>query len=72
MDELLRLMHDTMNCIHNIKTSAELLKKESGLTPEEKEYLLNGISDRANRLNVVLDAYYLKKREDEKKEIKIQ
>lgn len=66
MDELLKLMHDTMNCIHNIKGAAELLKDESRLTQGEKEYLLKGISDRADRLNAVLDAYYLKKREEEK------
>ncbi len=66
MDELLKLMHDTMNCTATIKSATEMLRTNADLKPEEVEYLLKGISDRASRLNAVLDAYYLKKREEEK------
>jgi nitrogen-specific signal transduction histidine kinase len=64
MDELLQLMHDTMNPVAGIKGAAELLKS-GNVSPEDTKKLLDAISDRADRLNAVLDAYYIRRREEE-------
>jgi nitrogen-specific signal transduction histidine kinase len=65
MDELLQLMHDTMNPVAGIKGAAELLKN-GDVNPEDTKKLLDAITDRADRLNAVLDAYYIKRRDEER------
>lgn len=54
----LQLMHDTMSPVNTIKGSIALLKK-GDLTPADRNKLLDAIEDRANKLNEVLDAYYV-------------
>jgi nitrogen-specific signal transduction histidine kinase len=65
MDELLKLMHDTMSPVAAIKGAAELLKRDE-LSTEDTEKLLNTISDKADLLNAILDAYYISQREKQR------
>ena len=61
-NSLLQLMHDTMSPVNTIKGAVELLKKD-GLSVEEKNRLLDAISERADKINEVLDAYYVSQKE---------
>jgi K+-sensing histidine kinase KdpD len=67
MNELLQLMHDTMSPVNTIKGAVDLLKKSllpnGEFSKEDTLKLLNGIEDRANKLNEVLDAYYIKQKD---------
>lgn len=60
---LLQLMHDTMSPVNTIKGATDLLKKSllpnGQFSKEDTLKLLNGISERADKLNEVLDAYYV-------------
>lgn len=57
-NSLLQLMHDTMSPVNTIKGSVELLKGDA-LSPEDRAKLLDAIKERADKLNEVLDAYYV-------------
>lgn len=57
-NSLLQLMHDTMSPVNTIKGAVEILKK-GNLSPEEKDKLLDAIKERADKLNEVLDAFYV-------------
>lgn len=59
MNDLLQLMHDTMNKTANIKGSVNLLKKD-GIGHADAKKLLDIIENQANELNAVLDKYYKK------------
>ena len=59
MNELLQLMHDTMNKTATIKSSVTLLKSGS-LSKEDESKILDIIEIRAKELDAVLDAYYNK------------
>ena len=59
MNELLQLMHDTMNKTSAIKGSVSLLKSGK-LTKEDALKLLEIIEIKAIELDGVLDAYYIK------------
>lgn len=54
---LLQLMHDTMSPVNTIKGAVDLLKGDT-LSAEERNRLLDGIKERADKLNEALDAYY--------------
>jgi hypothetical protein len=60
MNEILQLMHDTMGRVASIKGAVKLLKEDK-LSPEDKIKMLDAIEIKANELNGVLDAYYIKK-----------
>lgn len=64
---LLQLMHDTMSPVNTIKGATDLLKKSllpnGQFSKEDTLKLLNGISERADKLNEVLDAYYVSQKE---------
>ena len=60
-NDLLQLMHDTMSPVATIKGSVTLLKTGT-CTPEETIKMLDAITDRADKLNEVLDSYYIKQR----------
>lgn len=62
MDELLLLMHDTMSPVATIKSAVTLIKTGT-LSPEETTKMLDAISERADRLNQILDDYFTKQRE---------
>lgn len=64
-NSLLQLMHDTMSPVNTIKGSVDLLK-QGGLSAEETNKLLDAIKERADKLNEVLDAYYVSQKELEK------
>jgi nitrogen-specific signal transduction histidine kinase len=61
MDELLKLMHDTMSPVAAIKGAAELLKTNE-MSPEDTAKLLDIITVKSDHLNAILDAYYLAQR----------
>lgn len=61
MNELLQLMHDTMNKVSRIKGSTKLLKS-GNLSKEDECKLLDIIDISADELNKVLDAYYISKK----------
>lgn len=67
MDDLLKLMHDTMTPVAAIKGAIELLQSGK-MKPDETARLLSIIDLKAEQLNKILDAYYLKTREKEKSE----
>jgi hypothetical protein len=60
MNELLKLMHDTMSPVATIKGAVGLLKKGC-LSPEETAKMLVAIETRADLLNKILDAYITQK-----------
>jgi hypothetical protein len=62
MNDLLKLMHDTMGHVAAIKGSVTLLKK-GNLSDEDNKRLLDIIDIRANELNGVLDSYYIKQKQ---------
>lgn len=57
MNDLLQLMHDTMNKTANIKGAVNLLKKD-GMDQLETKRLLDIIENQANEVNAALDKYY--------------
>jgi len=59
MNELLQLMHDTMNKTARIKGAISLLKSEQDNGREFDLKLLDIIETSAKELNDVLDAYYI-------------
>ena len=59
MNELLQLMHDTMSPVNAIKGAVTVLKTGT-LSPEDTSKMLDIIGVKANQLNEVLDAYYVK------------
>lgn len=61
MDELLKLMHDTANPVNSIKGLVALLKK-GNLTKEETKKAHNGIREKADEINAVMDAYFKSRR----------
>ena len=63
MNDLLQLMHDTMSPVNTIKASVSLMKSYP-LSPEDTLKLLNAIEDRANKLNEVLDSFYIKQKSE--------
>jgi len=62
MDELLKLMHDTMNPVATILGAVELLKNKPDISDEDRVKLLDEIEQRAKRINAVLDEYYVSQR----------
>lgn len=66
---LLQLMHDTMSPVNTIKGATDLLKKSllpnGQFSKEDTLKLLNGISERADKLNEVLDAYYVSQKKEQ-------
>jgi len=65
MDQLLGLMHDTMNKLVGVIGGSELLLNDKTLTEAEQEFLLKGINQKGRELQAVLDAYYVSVREAE-------
>lgn len=63
MNELLKLMHDTMSPVARIKAAATLLK-DGTLSPEDAEKMLDVILVSSDDLNLVLDSFYLKNKKD--------
>ena len=66
MDELLKLMHDTMSPVNTIKGAIDLIQ-EGRLSKEEFNKLCDGIRERANSLNAILDSYFTNERSKLKK-----
>lgn len=62
MNDLLKLMHDTMSPVATIKGAVTLLKK-GVLSPEETKKMLDAIETRADKLNEILDAFYKSEKE---------
>lgn len=67
MTPILQLMHDTVSKLGTIKLSAELLKK-GGLSLADHVKLLDGVIEKVNELNSVLDNHY---KETKMKDMKI-
>ena len=63
MNELLKLMHDTMSPVSRIKAAATLLK-EGKLSPEDADKMLDAILVSSDNLNQVLDSYYINSKKD--------
>lgn len=63
MNELLQLMHDTMSPVNRIKGAVSLLKSDD-LSKEDKDKLISIIELSSDKLNEVLDAYYVKVKEN--------
>ena len=63
MNELLKLMHDTMSPVARIKAAATLLK-EGKLSPEDADKMLDIILVSSDNLNQVLDSYYINSKKD--------
>jgi len=59
MNELLQLMHDTMSPVNRIKGSVKLLML-GNLSKDDECKLLSIIDNSSDKLNEVLDAYYVK------------
>ena len=62
MNDLLQLMHDTMSPVNRIKGLVALLKTHDK-TQEETDKILLYIEKSANDLNLVLDAFYIKQKD---------
>lgn len=62
MNELLQLMHDTMNKTGTIKRCASYLKEKKDISPEDFNRMLDAIYSRAEDLEIVLDHYYEQKK----------
>ena len=63
MNDLLKLMHDTMSPVARIKAAATLLK-EGKLSPEDAKKMLDVILVSSDDLNQVLDSYYMNSKKD--------
>lgn len=63
MNELLKLMHDTMSPVARIKAAAKLLKEEK-MSPENAGKMLDAILVSSDNLNQVLDSYYINSKKD--------
>lgn len=63
MNELLKLMHDTMSPVARIKAAATLLK-DGTLSPEDAKKMLDIILVSSDDLNQVLDSYYINSKKD--------
>ena len=57
MNELLKLMHDTSSPVNSIKSLVDLIK-QGKLTKEETEKAHDGIKEKANEINLVMDEYF--------------
>ena len=57
MNEILALMHDTMGPVSTIQGAVETIKSGK-LSQEEINRMLDSISERADRLNKILDDFY--------------
>lgn len=66
MNDLLALMHDTMNKTARIKSCVSLLNSDIDNGRAYDGKLLKIIDDAASELNTVLDTYYKNQKENEK------
>lgn len=62
-------MHDTMSPVNTIKSAANMMKNdiisgESKLSKDDLLKLLNGIMAKSDEVNMALDAFYVKSKQD--------